>query len=167
VFFDSLNIAWEYEPQGFELTVGRYLPDFLLPDCGTWIEVKGHEAGINKQILAKATAELPIIHNGRGEHGPSLLVLGPIPRPPGKEGDWGWLAPGTCGQRYGFGAYHKNRRPWFLDNAQGGSWGTFDTDTWYPDEGLWTEPILDPYERSPDSAYQAARSARFEHGESG
>lgn len=41
VFFDHLNIAWQYEPEGFELGNGlRYLPDFWLPDWGMWVEVK-------------------------------------------------------------------------------------------------------------------------------
>lgn len=41
VFFDHLGIAWEYEPEGFELGNGlRYLPDFWLPDWGMWVEVK-------------------------------------------------------------------------------------------------------------------------------
>jgi hypothetical protein len=47
VFFDHLGIAWKYEPEGFEKTenggerVIRYLPDFYLPESGTWVEVKG------------------------------------------------------------------------------------------------------------------------------
>lgn len=43
VFFDHLNIKWEYEPEGFVLSDGRYyLPDFWLPTfChGMWVEVK-------------------------------------------------------------------------------------------------------------------------------
>lgn len=45
VFFDALGIAWDYEPEGFELpSGGRYLPDFLLRDNGIhpdlWVEVK-------------------------------------------------------------------------------------------------------------------------------
>jgi hypothetical protein len=28
VFFDALGIEWQYEPEGFELPSGRYLPDF-------------------------------------------------------------------------------------------------------------------------------------------
>jgi hypothetical protein len=68
VFFDTLGIAWEYEPQGFELGplpaslieemkndrfrepedadsehLGYYLPDFWLPGQEAWIEVKGTE----------------------------------------------------------------------------------------------------------------------------
>lgn len=39
---DSLNIAWEYEPETFDLPSGaRYLPDFHLTEIGTWLEVKG------------------------------------------------------------------------------------------------------------------------------
>lgn len=66
VFFDTVGIPWQYEPQGFELTplpaeliekmhndwlrepqesdhehLGRYLPDFWLPKQEAWFEVKG------------------------------------------------------------------------------------------------------------------------------
>ena len=43
VFFDALGIEWDYEPEGFELGNGeRYLPDFFLPkfDGGILVEVK-------------------------------------------------------------------------------------------------------------------------------
>lgn len=40
--FNSLNIKWLYEPEGFDLPeVGRYVPDFFLPDLDSWFEVKG------------------------------------------------------------------------------------------------------------------------------
>lgn len=38
VFFDRLGLTWQYEPEGFELVTGRYLPDFLVE--GVWVEVK-------------------------------------------------------------------------------------------------------------------------------
>lgn len=42
VFFDSLNLRYEYEPEGYELWGNRrYLPDFWLPDLRSWIEIKG------------------------------------------------------------------------------------------------------------------------------
>ena len=44
VFFDSLGIRFEDEPEGFVLSNGMaYLPDFFLPDIGGGIfaEVKG------------------------------------------------------------------------------------------------------------------------------
>jgi hypothetical protein len=42
LFFNELGIVWEYEPEGFDLPSGWYLPDFYLPKMhgGTWIEVK-------------------------------------------------------------------------------------------------------------------------------
>lgn len=42
VFFDALGIEWEYEREGYELGAsGRYLPDFWLPEHRYWIEIKG------------------------------------------------------------------------------------------------------------------------------
>ena len=41
VFFDTLNIRWEYELEGFQIDENeRYLPDFYLPDFKSWIEIK-------------------------------------------------------------------------------------------------------------------------------
>ena len=44
VFFDSLGLDWEYEKEGFDLGNGLYyLPDFYLPNLAgrkVWIEVK-------------------------------------------------------------------------------------------------------------------------------
>lgn len=39
VFFDALGLKWEYEPEGFELPGGqRYLPDFRVTYPGRWAE---------------------------------------------------------------------------------------------------------------------------------
>ena len=56
VFFDALELDWEYEPEGFELDVGtRYLPDFwLLKFCGKrglYVEVKPDEGDFSKALL--------------------------------------------------------------------------------------------------------------------
>jgi len=41
VFFDALDIRWEYEPEGFDLGgFGPYLPDFWLPQVKMYAEVK-------------------------------------------------------------------------------------------------------------------------------
>ena len=41
VFFDAAGIAWEYEPEGFVLPdETHYLPDFKLPKLRVWVEVK-------------------------------------------------------------------------------------------------------------------------------
>lgn len=40
-FFDQHRIQWAYEPQGFDLSGVKYLPDFHLPEIKTILEVKG------------------------------------------------------------------------------------------------------------------------------
>lgn len=47
VFLTTLGLRWEYEPEGFQLPSGWYLPDFYLPDIrgGTWLEIKPHGQG--------------------------------------------------------------------------------------------------------------------------
>jgi hypothetical protein len=40
VFFDHLEIPWEYEKEGFDIDGTFYLPDFYLPTFNTWAEVK-------------------------------------------------------------------------------------------------------------------------------
>ena len=148
VFFDALEIAWEYEPQGYLIDVpGRgpiaYLPDFKLED-GTWVEVKGSETQLDKPLLTATSEQLG-----------GLLILGPIPKPQRGEGDWGWPIAGELHSRYGFGPWRKDQRLWFLDNAQAGA------------DAPWLNPVWDPYETNCAPAYEAARSARFEHGQSG
>lgn len=45
VFFDALELNWEYEPEGYDLGFGQlYLPDFLVRAAdgdSHWVEVKG------------------------------------------------------------------------------------------------------------------------------
>jgi len=41
VFFDAMNLRWEYEPEGYILGAGKaYLPDFWIPEWRAWFEVK-------------------------------------------------------------------------------------------------------------------------------
>lgn len=41
VFFDALGIPYEYEPKDFYTEeLGRYLPDFWLPEQRVWVEIK-------------------------------------------------------------------------------------------------------------------------------
>jgi hypothetical protein len=155
VFFDCMDISWQYEPEGFTLSNGRrYLPDFLLTDCGTWVEVKGHDAALDIELMRMAAEELPIMPV-KGERGPSLLILGPIPDATRAEFDFGWAAFDEFHQEasYGFGSYQKNSRPWWLYGI--GSDG-------------YTTPVVDETEPIgiARDAYIIARSARFEHGES-
>jgi len=40
VFFNTLQIKYEYEKEGFDIDGLWYLPDFYLPDYSMWIEIK-------------------------------------------------------------------------------------------------------------------------------
>ncbi|MER5671937.1 hypothetical protein [Pseudonocardia alni] len=59
---DALSIRWVYEPEAVLLPSGEeYRPDFYLPDCATWLEVKGpHDERLHKsRALAEATVHAP------------------------------------------------------------------------------------------------------------
>lgn len=40
VFFDTAKIRWDYEVQGYDVNGRAYLPDFYLPDLRCYFEVK-------------------------------------------------------------------------------------------------------------------------------
>ena len=45
VFFDAMQIQYEYEPEGFQVGEAKaYLPDFFLPDLSTYVEIKPNNA---------------------------------------------------------------------------------------------------------------------------
>lgn len=61
VFFDSIGINWLYEPEGIQLPDGSYyLPDFYLPDCKQFFEVKGV---MDDPSLGKAKALIAAGHS--------------------------------------------------------------------------------------------------------
>lgn len=69
VAFDTHNLKWDYEPEGFVLDGGqRYLPDFWLPQVRMWAEVKPERPTIDEQRKAHALA------NQSGH--PVLLLIG-------------------------------------------------------------------------------------------
>lgn len=47
---DHMGVPWQYEPEGYQLSDGSwYLPDFYLPTCHGWLEVKGdHQERMSK-----------------------------------------------------------------------------------------------------------------------
>lgn len=177
VFFDRMGIEWQYEPEGFKLTHdGRqhyYLPDFFLPQIGTWIEVKGHEQSLKEHnLLPLAAAQLPQLPAQSGfRQGPISMLLGPIPEQPAGS-DWGWLSalrtpdglhsPQT-GDRYtticsGWSAFHRK-------TDSGEYYGPYRQN--YCSKPRSLEPCIIPGLARVDvrAAYKAARSARFEHGQ--
>lgn len=174
VALDHLGITWEYEPQGVMVTDrltdpnnedGRpYLPDFWLPNHGLWAEVKGHLTHDELRDLLNAAASLSS-NDGGGCHdagGNDLILLGPIPRP----SPWGTLpirlhlhkgdliaTPWDGGDRFPI---------WCGD----GITVARDSGEVFPDRDL-THGFPGTVSPAVQSAYTAARSARFEHGQNG
>lgn len=69
VFLDGISLRWEYEPEGYQLPSGWYLPDFWLPDRGVFVEVKsenGRTAAARKKCfeLCDATGSPVVITGG-------------------------------------------------------------------------------------------------------
>ena len=185
VFFDRVGIAWEYEPQGYEVGFSggewsktRYLPDFWLPQTKTWAEVKGDVETINWQLLAEAVdwgCGLPDTTESWGTTR-GLLLLGPIPEPSSywpahpilqhhKGGllQWARLDCGTLRvEDYLSGG-------WAQGEQFDSSWGSQDREDWVKAAGAALRGQQTDWPCPPDiaAAYNAARQARFEHGESG
>jgi hypothetical protein len=171
VFFDHMEIPWEFEAQGYETAGGRYLPDFFLPDNEIWVEVKGV---MSHADMAKMLLGLRDLRPYQGRQiTPQLLLLGPVPRP------------GTAWLHARFDVFH-NHILYFQTFFEAGialpyamgTPGTIDAEALaalsdeqsepirrsmisaWPDNRLTVDPVV-------DEAYRAARSARFEFGERG
>lgn len=149
VFFDALDIEWHYENEGYDLDGTRYLPDFWLPHLGIFIEIKPSvDWFYNEKCQALAV-----------KSGHSVFHLAGDPWP-GAYRITVYYSSGICtgGDLYRFALGRRD-----------------DRELWYVTDDAWNciNPITDddrlPYEKSPRlmEAYRAARSARFEHGESG
>jgi hypothetical protein len=187
VFFDALGVTWEYEPQGYLIGEERrpYLPDFWLPDLRTWVEVKGRPEDLDLQLLHAAV--LP----GGLPPALGLLLLGPVPDVPDGHLTAHWMLCDPyrvfCGheegeeceecERYvrrvverpfGFGdsGEYRNAGTAWISGAWPGEWENVPNlleATTRPGPGIDYRDTGIPVAR----AYDAARSARFEHGESG
>lgn len=187
VFFDTLGIAWEYEPQGYELEWRlsgydeplHYLPDFWLPDLDLWAEVKGSLTIPECERLLNIAASL-------SDNGHDMIILGNLPHfEPIENGltvthlPWRLHMNGDDGYLY--------LLPWHpadhndvihLDTSTvvagdcGGPWP--DITRLFPWAHRLPEILINEGATGAHSARNeylraltAARSARFEHGESG
>lgn len=78
VLFEELRLRWEYEPQGYQLASGYYLPDFFVNDWKTWVEIKPWLAATDVALhcakirdLEKATSQCALV-----VYGPPNLIHG-------------------------------------------------------------------------------------------
>ncbi|MFG2046055.1 hypothetical protein ACGFIW_01325 [Micromonospora sp. NPDC048935] len=175
VFFDHLDIRWQYETEGYNLSNGdRYLPDFYLPTLDQWVEVKGKADNRDRARIALAAGELPA-NPSENLLSPGVLVLGAIPEPV----QHSTLVHMRVASIRGLAMYLPSV---FLLRSDTKSVGVMpvagpqvlEVQTLLEASGPATSNInLTHYHRQipcpPEvlSAYIAARSARFEHGEQG
>lgn len=75
VFFDALNIEYQYEPEGFKGNGYAYLPDFYLPKAKVYIEVK---PSFEKLMEDEKKLSNVIAYNPVFDKSP-LIILGQIP----------------------------------------------------------------------------------------
>lgn len=150
VLFKTIGFAYEYEKEGFDLDGEWYLPDFFLPDLGLWVEVKG-EAPTDREIeLARRLAA------GSGK---TVLIAVGAP----KVGQGQFIVVGNNRVSGGYALLADRRNP--------GEYWISNTSTF---EGFSIGPVDGPsHDRYPlmmeelEKAFDAASSARFEHGERG
>lgn len=166
VFFDALGVKWEYEKEGYPLPSGWYLPDFWLPyethgneemaGAGFWVEIKpipptDREMQLMAE-LAKHTNHRSYIFSGMPDClGWSTIAFQhwrggepvKIPALVGKTAFGPTLAHGVSGEFR------------VLD----GSGEVMPSPLLGPVFGWTGETVIE--------AVNAARSARFEHGEQG
>lgn len=59
VFFDYCELEWTYEPEGWQLPSGWYLPDFrITSNVSIWFEVKGQQPNQREvQVLTELVNE--------------------------------------------------------------------------------------------------------------
>ncbi len=176
VFFDTLGVKWEYEPQGFKVDDNCYLPDFWLPETETWVEVKGSSESLKADadrltMILDWASPLPGMMGSHGTTGSichGVLFLGPVPMAGGltlhpivqhREGlwwEWAYFAPQMPGVHIRTLAKRGPTLAYFLQPPECAEWSVdplcVNTTYWYDET---------------KKAYAAARSARFEHGENG
>jgi hypothetical protein len=78
VFMDAMDVAYQYEPEGFKTSAGWYLPDFYIPSLDCFLEIKNIPQPLNECDKAAALVKLV----GR----PVYLFNGP-PKAPG-DNNW-------------------------------------------------------------------------------
>ena len=83
VFFNALDISWTYEPQGFHLPSGPYLPDFHLTDddWDCFVEIKPEtilKTSLKREPSPDADKTARLCHElSLATNRPVLLISGP------------------------------------------------------------------------------------------
>lgn len=185
IFFDALDIKWEYEKEGFKLREGiQYLPDFWLPELKYWIEIKGQDPTPEEEEKCSKFGE----QISQEEN--LFLFVGSIELPPdeynhgtrgyvytkdGKKDKCGWVECPFCGRleiiegqdifRTGCGCIEKCYNMKAILEVTGKAYQEGDPRM---DGGMFNYVVqkLFYWHNTPHliNAYTAARQARFEFG---
>lgn len=174
VFFNALGLTWSYEPQGFELGAGSYLPDFHIATWSAYIEIKptldAAEPDYPKYrelAASQGCAVLLLV----GEPGPGVhevVAFDPLPHHSSSGGEQAGLAFGRC---------NACESIQLAESASSLGCLGWSVDSRWPeaceagcDGGSSAPVVLAPgggdFPRL-RAAFDAARGARFEHGECG
>ncbi len=163
VFFDTLGVRYQYEPEGFVLGNGTmYLPDFWLPDLDAWMEIKGKEPTEQEQAKMGMLSEESgkVVYVFFGEIGIPVTVGGARADyevyswayyPDGWDDFYCWTECPNCGA---IGIEYQARSDRLKCKQNGCQRSRPDGDRGHNGD---SERIVE--------AFTAARQARFEHGE--
>ena len=156
-FFDACHVAWEYEPEGYDLGDGLYyLPDFLLHG------VDGRDGGdLYVEVKGQMTELDALKINRFAEQGGKVLVVGKIP-----EGDNAADISEDISRR----AYSNGNEGWPYEF----NFETIDGDHFAAHPGINKDGrfelfgddssyLCDQDDAATERAYRLARQARFEH----
>jgi hypothetical protein len=151
VFFKTAGIQYEYEKEGVVVDGKPYLPDFWLNEMKLWMEIKGTRPTPDEHKLC----ELLAVESGYGV----MLAVG-APKPEGQI-FWFPTRPNHCdGELYYIADDRRNENEFWL-MSEGGS-GVVIGPASGPNHGR--EPLVHSASKA---GYEAAKTARFEHGEQG
>jgi hypothetical protein len=174
IFFEALGADWVYEQEGFDLSGIWYLPDFWIADWNAWIEIKPIEPNADDYkkclSLARQSQKTFLLVYGEpwAEEETSkydIHMFGPDPfqvekaiqpESMGEDVD-------DCGCRCQFATGRKCSDEIWLVSNDGCAFAIrpvpHERDEKYPLVGAWSSKLV--------QAFKLARSARFEHGETG
>lgn len=145
VFLDAADLSWSYEAEGYDLGEdGRYLPDFWIPELGCWLEIKGARPNpydIKRVVSLALSAGRPVVVF-QGEIAPDMM--GGIATDAFYPKCYFWAGCGVCG--------------WIdiIDYAARNAVNC---------PGCQAPRLFRASTPELRTAFDAARSARFEHGE--
>ena len=148
IFLDALGVVWEYEKDGFDLGGEWYLPDFYFPATSLWVEIK-------PQMLPEF--DYFCSRFGFYTAQPIALFGGPVGYGFGKD-DAALLALADYRHFPQLASHDDNLESWLIGLVQRvGSW---------PADEIWSKLSgISVDDGMLFEATQAARGARFEHGE--